>query len=370
MMKFTTKKPPVTRSSETTYKRALSLHIAILIASLSAVIMNGFYNIPENSSYNLDQAFQVFGMLVIGGFAAVIVELFYRLSEGDTDRFSSYSGFVDPLSTGLLIALLLPLGTPAYVLILAVIVGTYAGKLVFGGYGYYIFNPALVGVLFATLSFSGQMTVMDTPLMILKEVFAGGTFEGITLLNLLAGNYAALAVGSTGVITLIVLFVYLLVTKVIDLRLSGTFLLTVLFMSFGIGTILWAFEGTTTLSYMIVNLFTGLTMFAAVFLLSEPVSTPTSRETKIIFAVVVAVLMMTMRTLSTNTEGIVFAVLFGNMITPFINRTVKRSNRSSLIKTLVGVAIFVLIATVAIGFMLQGQLKELNEVAAVIGGVL
>jgi len=369
-MKFTTKKPPIIQSSDKTYKRSLSLHIAIIIISLSAIVMNGFYNVADGELYNLDQSFTVFGMLAIGAVIAVIVEVFYRLSEGDTSRFSTYEGFVDPISTGLLIALLLPITTPVYVLVLAVLVGTYAGKLVFGGYGFYIFNPALVGVLFATLSFSGQLAVTGTPLMLLKDVFVNGsTWSGIELTNLLAGNYAAIAVGSTSVIMLIILFIYLLVTKVIDLRLSGTYLLTVLFMSFGIGTILWAFEDAT-FAYMIANLFTGLTLFGAVFLLSEPVSTPTSRETKIIYGVTVAVLMMLMRTLSDNVEGVIFAVLFGNMITPFINRTVKRSGRSSLIKTLIGVVIVVVVITAAIGFILQGQLIELNETAKVIGGMM
>lgn len=370
-MKFVTKKPPIIQSSDKTYKRALSLHIAIIIISLSAIIMNGFHNVQDGTNYNLDQSFAVFGMLAIGAIVAVIVELFYRLSEGDTTRFSSYAGFVDPLSTGLLIALLLPITTPIYVLALAVIVGTYAGKLVFGGYGYYIFNPALVGVIFASLSFSGQIAISGTPLMLLKDVFVtGSTLNGIALQDLLVGNYAAIAVGSTSIIVLFLLFIYLIITKVIDLRLSGTFLVTVLFMSFGIGTILWAFDGGSTVAYMVVNLFTGLTMFAAVFLVSEPVSTPTSRETKIIFGVTVAVLMMMMRTLSDNVEGVVFAVLFANMITPFINRTVKRSNTGSLIKTIIGCVIFVVIATIAIGFMLQGQLIELNETAEVVGGMI
>lgn len=370
-MKFVTKKPPIVQSSENTYKRVLSLHIAIIVMSVSAIFMNGFHNIPDGESYNLDQAFSVFGMLVIAAIVAVMVEIFYRLSEGDTTRFSSYAGFVDPLSTGLLIALLLPLNTPIYVLVLAVIVGTYAGKLVFGGFGYYIFNPVLVGVIFVSLSFSGQLAVYETPLLLLKEVFTSdATFTGIMLQDLLIGNYAAIAVGSTSVIMLGLLFIYLSITKVIDLRLSGTFLLTVLLMSFGIGMFLWDFNTGAPISYVIVNLFTGLTMFAAVFLVSEPVSTPTSRETKIIFGVTVAVLMMLMRTLSDNAEGIVFAVLFGNMITPFINRTVKRSNKKALIKTVIACVIIVAVATVSIGFILQGQLEELRTASAVIGGIL
>ena len=76
------------------------------------------------------------------------------------------------------------------------------------------------------------------------------------------------------------------------------------------------------------------------------------------------------RTLSDNAEGVVFAVLFGNMITPLINRTVKRSTKGSLIKTVAVLAVFVVIVTVAIGFILQSQLIALNDVEAMIGGIL
>ena len=57
------------------------------------------------------------------------------------------------------------------------------------------------------------------------------------------------------------------------------------------------------------------------------------------------------------------------MITPLINRTVKRSDNKALLKTVIGLVVFVVIVTVAIGFILQGQLIELQE-AAVIGGIL
>lgn len=370
-MRFVTKKPPIVQSSAKTFKKQISLHIALIIVSLAAIIANGTYAVEgEYTGFVLEQSFTAFGMLALGAIIAVVVELFYRLSEGDTTRFSSYRGFIDPINTGLLIALLLPLTTPIYVLALAVIVGTYAGKLVFGGYGFYIFNPALVGVLFVSLSFSNVLAVADTPLLMLKNVFSGGTFNGISLLELLNGSYQEVAIGSTVGAILVLLFIYLTVSKVIDLRLSGTFLLTVLVMSLGIGYILWAFDGSITLTYVLVNMFTGLTLFGAVFLVSEPVSTPTSRETKILFGVVVAVIMMLTRTLSDNVEGLVFAVLFGNLLTPFINRTVKRSNKQALIKTLVGCILLVVIATAAIGFMLQSQLIELNSVAAMLGGII
>jgi electron transport complex protein RnfD len=366
-MKFTTKKPPIVQSSAKTVKRTLSLHIALIIISLAAVVTNGLHG----EGFNLDQSFQTFGILAVGAIVAVIVELFYRLSEGDTSRFGSYEGFIDPINTGLLIALLLPITTPIYVLVLAVVVGTYAGKLVFGGFGYYIFNPALVGVIFVTISFSGIFTGLDTPLLMLKDVYEGGSFvfsDTFTFWDMVFGRYQEIAIGSTSVITLIILFIYLLVAKVVDLRTSGIYLLTVAFMSLGIGFILWEFTDFMSLFYILINMMTGLTLFAAVFLVSDPVSTPTSRETKIIFGVTVAVLMMMMRTLSDNSEGVVFAVLFGNMITPFINRTVKRSNKKALVKTIVGCAIFVVVITVALGFIIQGQI--IDNAVAMVGGMI
>ena len=369
-MKFKTKKPPIVMNSQSTFKRLYTLHFSLLFISIAAIIIKAYTIVPEGVIYNeLDQSFKVFLMLITGAFVSVIIELFYSLSEGNTSKFNSYKGFVEPINTGLLIALLLPTVTPIYVLILAVVVGVYAGKIVFGGYGYYIFNPVLVGVIFANLSFSSQLVVTGTPLMMLKEALHGGTFTLTNMTELFIGNYEALAIGSTSVILLTFVFVYLCIARVIDLRISGIFLLTVLVMSFGIGYINFYVPGNFSgvFGYTLINMISGLTLFAAVFLISEPVSSPTSRETKMIYAVVVAVLMMLVRILGAETEGIVFAVLFGNMITPFINRTVKRSNSKTLLKTSISLVIIVLFLSVFFGFILQGSL---SDIFASIGGAL
>ena len=369
-MNFITKKPPIVMNSQRTYKRSFTLHFVLIVVAIAAIILKAFTVVPDDAAYTaLDQAFKVFLMIVTGAFVSLIIELFYSLSEGTTNKFNSYKGFVDPINTGLLIALLLPTVTPIYVLVLAVAVGVYAGKIVFGGYGYYIFNPALVGVLFANLSFSSQLAVTNTPLMVLKRALNGETFQINNLTELIVGNYDALAIGTTSLVLLVFAFAYLCVTRVIDLRISGTFLLTVLVMSFGIGFINFYVSGNMggVLGYTLINMITGLTMFAAVFLISEPVSSPTSRETKMIYAVVVAVLAMTVRTLGAETEGIVFAILFGNMITPFINRTVKRSNNKTLLKTSLYLVLAVLFVTVFLGYIVQ---NNLSETFAYIGGVL
>ena len=197
--------------------------------------------------------------------------------------------------------------------------------------------------------------------MLLKRALSGGTFNIDNILELLVGNYDALAIGTTSVILLVIVFVYLLVSRIIDIRISGTFLLSILVMSFGIGFINFYIPGNMSgvIYYTLINMITGFTLFAAVFLISDSVSSPTSSETRMIYAVVVAILMMLVRVLGQETEGIVFAILFGNMITPFINRTVIRSDKKTFLKTSLILVFVVLFITIFLGFIVQANLVEI-----------
>ncbi len=363
-MNFKTKKVPIVTRSQSTFKRLITLHFALIVLSITTIALKAVSDVSDP----LDLAFKAFLMLAVGALVSVVVEMFYALSTKKINKFESYNAFVDPINTGLIIALLLPSTTPIYVLVLAVIVGVYIGKLVFGGYGYYIFNPALVGVLFAQISFGLRLIISGTPLQLLKQAIEGQTVV-FNIKELLLGNYEAIAIGSTSVIILGVIFIYLLVSKVIDIRISGTFLLTVFILSLGIGYVNFYVAGDLSgvSNYVIVNMISGLTMFAAVFLISESVSSPTSRETKIIYAVAVGVLTVAVRVLGKEIEGVVFAVLFGNMITPFLNRTVKRSDKKTLIKTIVIAFVFVVFIAFALGFIVQNNASDLY---VAVGGML
>jgi len=365
-MEFTVKKPPIRSNQQRSYKRQITLHISLLVVAFASIIVKAFIDVPEDVSWVPVQMFDTLFMLVIGAGTSIIVELLYSISEGTSHEFAKYNRLVDPINTGLIIALLLPSSTPIYALILAVAVGVYVGKIVFGGYGYYIFNPALVGALFATIAFGSSITYGETPLTLLK-----GTLEGVSynfnLLELIVGNYNAIAIGSSVAFMLVISFVYLCITRVIDLKISGTYLLAIALISAIVGYINF---GGAALNYVLVNMITGLTLFGAVFLISESVSSPTSRETKMIYAVVVAILTMMMRILGSEVEGVIFAILFGNMITPYLNRTVKRSNKNTLIKTSIILFFVVLFTGIALGFILQGRLIDVFQAATMIGGIL
>jgi electron transport complex protein RnfD len=364
-MKAVMTNPPIVYNQQRTYKRQLNLHITLLITSIVTIITRAFINVPENVTWAPDIMFQALLMIVFASFTSVVIELLYALSEGKSDEFRHYSRWIDPINTGLLIALLLPITTPLYLLFITTIIGVYIGKLVFGGYGYYIFQPALVGVLFIQLSFPQIYDSLQTPLLKLKTVFLNASSEQFDFFQLFLGNYEAVAIGSTSVITLSILLLYLIITRVIDWKLSLSYLLTMTILSLLIGYINF---GVRTFAYTAVNLMTGLTMFAAVFLVPESISSPTTRETKIIYATLIAIFTLMVRTVGSAFEGIVFAVLLGNMVTPFLNRTFTRSNKKMLIYTIVLCLVIVLILGTLFGFIVQFRLSELYE--TLIGGVL
>jgi len=77
---------------------------------------------------------------------------------------------------------------------------------------------------------------------------------------------------------------------------------------------------------------------------------------------------MLVRVVGDAFEGVVFAILLGNMLTPFLNRAVTRSNRKTALKTSISLVVVVLLTGAILGFILQGRLIEVFNAALMIGG--
>ena len=347
-MEFLTKKAPIVFNTSRSYKRSLTLHFSLILVTLVSLAI-------QMSIHSTADSFNAVLMVAVSVALSLVFEVFYALSERNMEKFESYSGFVGPINIALIVALLLPYSTPIFVVAVAIFIAIYPAKLVYGGDGYYIFNPALVGVLFVQISFEGALALTGTPLMLLKETMEGAshTFE---LWPLFTGEYVGFGIGTTSVILLSLVFMYLVITRVIDLRISATFLIAMFFLTLIIG-----YYNGYWLDYVLINMITGYTIFGATFLVSETVSSPTSRETKIIYATVVALLTVMVRVIGAQVEGLVFAVLFGNMITPYLNRTVTRSNKKTLIKTLIFVSLLVIVSGFALGYISLENIKDATQ---------
>lgn len=265
----------------------------------------------------------------------------------------------------MMVALLLPLHAPLYLLAVSTIVAVWIGKLVFGGFGNSIFQNATVGVLFAYVSFAPQIALpvelIDAgvfyPIDVLKQAVFNNQLSGLDMGSLLlGGEYYTIAAGAMSGFVLIGLWVILSVTRTIDWMLGATYVGSV----FVIGTIV----GGTSLG--IEMILTGIVLFAAVFLVSDPITSPTTRNTKLLYAVIVAVVTVMIRILGNNTEGVLFAILIGNVITPYMNRIA----RSGTLRTFIQTAAIAIVITVASGYVLlqtrQPVVEELSTTTEVL----
>ncbi|NLM32012.1 MAG: RnfABCDGE type electron transport complex subunit D, partial [Acholeplasmataceae bacterium] len=228
----------------------------------------------------------------------------------------------------------LPFKTPLWVLILGAFFATFFGKLVFGGFGNNIFNPALVGYIFVTTAFTSQIlgnylnpseTIITgaTPMATLGSDFAGGVpaiLNQYPLWKIFVGLVPG-ALAETSALLCLLALAYLLIRKVINWRIPVIYLATVFVLTYIIG----AFNGyATDLTYPLVYLFSGALMFGAVFMATEPVTSPRSPNGKIVYALFLGVLTVLFRYRSNMPEGVATSILIMNVFAVIIDRLAAR----------------------------------------------
>ncbi|MBI4824605.1 MAG: RnfABCDGE type electron transport complex subunit D [Nitrospirae bacterium] len=245
--------------------------------------------------------------------------------------------------TGLLLGMNLPAGAPFYIPIIGSFVAVAVTKQLFGGLGFNIFNPALIGRAFVLITWPRAMTTwieptarfvaMDakttaTPLGILKEEGLGrlitefGTKADLYS-NLVFGQRAG-SLGETSVIALLIGAAFLLYKRYITWHIPFSFLATVAVMA-------WAFGGKNpeTDKFMLfagdplLHLLSGGLMLGAFFMATDYVTVPTVRKGQIIFGIGCGAITMLIRLKGGYPEGVMFAILLMNCFTPLIDRSLK-----------------------------------------------
>lgn len=200
--------------------------------------------------------------------------------------------------------------------------GVTFGKEIFGGTGRNIFNPALVGRLFITISFPQIMTTSyivpfvegvtsATPLVVFKS---SGTMT--PWLNLLMGTGAG-SMGETFRAGIILGGLFLIVTRIINWRVPFFYLLTVLLASLIGNTFL-----PDKIAPPLFQLLTGGLLFGAFFMATDPVTSPHTKGGKIIFGVGAGIFTLLIRSFSGYTEGVMFSIVLMNGFTPLIDHIV------------------------------------------------
>lgn len=263
--------------------------------------------------------FGLYQLLVIGicVLFAVGTEFVIRKIRKQNISISDGSGVI----TGLLLGLILPPNFNLAFAALGSIVAIGIGKEIFGGLGYNIFNPALVGRAFLQAAFPVPMTTwsnttfavdaktMATPLSSFKfdQVFADVS-------NMFLGNTGG-CIGETSAIAVLVGGVFLLGTRIVNWRVPLSMTIGVIVF----GGIFW-FIDPTVYPNPLYHIFAGGFLFGALFMASDWVTSPITAKGTWMYGFGIALVLVLIRLFGGLPEGVMYAILFMNAFVPLINR--------------------------------------------------
>lgn len=219
--------------------------------------------------------------------------------------------------TGVLLGLNLSANAPIWQCIVGAFFAVILVKCLFGGIGCNLVNPAIAARVFMLVSF-GSMTKYASPVIV--DVVAGATplsaTENVTSKFDLFLGLKGGAIGEVCVAALIVGFIYLLIRRVITWHIPVAFIGTVYVCSFFM-------EGLDPVKALAMILSGGL-FLGAIFMATDYVTSPSSPWGKIIFGFGSGLLTFLIRYFGVYPEGVSFAILFMNILSPFIEKWTKR----------------------------------------------
>lgn len=240
--------------------------------------------------------------------------------------------------TGLLLGLTLPPGFPLWMGAMGGVVSIALGKTLFGGLGFNIFNPALVGRAFLQAAFPVAITTWTAPLRpdrfwelipssgaipFLKA--AADTASGATPLAALkfshhltpardlAWGTVSGSAGETGAVLILLCGLYLALRGMLDWRIPVGILATVFLFS---GLLNWIFPAYPSPLFMLTS---GGLMLGAVFMATDMVTSPVTPLGIWLFAALVGALTVVIRLWGGLPEGVMYAILVGNGVVPILN---------------------------------------------------
>ena len=242
------------------------------------------------------------------------------------DKFTR-NNILTPAISAVIFTLIMPAGAPIYAVIVGAFAGIIVGKLVFGGTGSNIFNPAVVGMLFAKLCFGSKYVgYVDTWFYHLPDTVSGATPLGLvnggylsnigqySLLDMLIGRIPG-TLGEVYKITIIIGLVYLMIRRSADYRIVVSYLGTFTLLMLISGLSVFALDNSVNpFIFVAYNLLSGGVLFGAVFMLTDPVTSPINPPSRYMYGMIAAVVTALIRLFAALPEGVGFSILIANMI--------------------------------------------------------
>lgn len=323
-MKFNFHVSPNYRGKLTTAGIMKDLTIGLLVIYLCAVI---YYAFNYGSAY----ALQAVLLLVCSLLTTFVCEaVFAKCTGKNILKFIKGSyGWV----TAIILTMMCPISIPIYALVIATFFAVAVARLMFGGFAQNVFNPAAVGRAVIFAAFSGKATDLvtsATPTGVIaanyhwmpatQEVLDAFLDEYHGWWNLLIGNYPG-AIGETFTLAILVVGIWLIWRGVMEWRIPVVYLSTIAVMAAVIALLtgLESWNGVPAfLWYPALHLLTGGVVFGGIFMLTDPVTSPTDPAARVFWAMCAGILTVLIRLNANLPEGCLYSILIMNTFTPMV----------------------------------------------------
>ncbi len=242
----------------------------------------------------------------------------------------------------ILYTMTLPPTTAYWIAIVGIIFGIVFGKMVFGGFGRNVFNPALVARAFVYVSFPAPLTIMwskamngfpggfgtyitesietvsqATPMLLFRD-----NGQTVSTIKLLVGNVSG-SIGETSAILIILAGIYLIYKKVASWQtMAGCFI-----GFLGLSTILH-YMGMPEVPNPLYAVIMGGFLFGTIFMATDPISSPKTVEGRWIYGIIIGIVTVIIRGFALFAGGVMFAILIGNTFAPIIDEGVRAYKKS------------------------------------------
>lgn len=286
---------PHVRDTVTTKSIMYDVLIAMLPAAAFGVYQFGFHALL---------------ILVETMAVCVISEYVYEKGMGLPVTISDGSALV----TGMILALNMPPDIPVWMPAIGGVFAIIIVKQLYGGLGQNFMNPALAARCFLLISFAGKMSTFTldgvsgaTPLAVLKS--GGNVDVAAMFLGRIPGT-----IGEVSVVALLIGAVYMLVRKVITIRIPAAYLIT-----FSLFVLLFGGHGFD-LGFLAAHLCGGGLIFGAFFMATDYVTSPLTPNGQILFGILLGFLTALFRLFGGSAEGVSYAIILSNIVVPLIEK--------------------------------------------------
>ena len=256
--------------------------------------------------------------------ACYLFERMYCKMTGMRDKSYDLSACV----TGVLLAFVCPVTIPYWTIILGAMFAIMLVKMLFGGLGRNIVNPALAGrafmfswpVLMSTwvkVGFGNSAGLLSTADIVTEATPLAAMHQGVlstaSSMDLFLGNVGG-CLGETSALLLLIGFGYLLIRKVISARIPVAYIATVAVLSFLFPL------GNDPVAWMSAQVFGGGLMLGAIFMATDYVTSPVTKLGQIIFGIGCGVITIAIRYFGGYSEGVSYAILIMNCFVVMLDK--------------------------------------------------